>query len=196
MIFAGSRRVAIALACWMLLTPLAFAGEIEFQIPEPPGLWTGALHGETPPTLSGAAVIDAIALEKLLPKKPLLVDVRPREFRPKGLPASKAWMPSSRSIPGAVWFPDAGRGDLPKPLVQSLLDRINELTNDDKSAPIVTFCQPQCWGSWNMGKRLVQAGYTSVYWFPEGVSGWQEHGDTSPVSPEPKWMREAFPSEQ
>ena len=26
----------------------------------------------------------------------------------------------------------------------------------DKTAPVVTFCQPKCWASWNVGKRLVQ----------------------------------------
>lgn len=190
---ARSIRLGIVLTCCMVLAPLGLAGEIELYIPEPPGLWTGAMQGETPPTLTGAQVIDVAALERLLPEKPLLVDVRPSEPRPKGLPASKVWMPSSRSVPGAVWFPDAGRSDLPEALVQRLLDRITTLTNRDKSAPIVAFCQPQCWGSWNMGKRLVQAGYTSVYWFPEGVSGWQEHHDTSPVSPDPEWVREAFP---
>lgn len=190
---ARSIRLGIVLACCFLMAPLGLAGEIELHIPEPAGLWTGAMQGETPPTLTGAQVVDVAALEKLLPEKPLLVDVRPSERRPKGLPASKIWMPSSRSVPGAVWFPDAGRSDLPEALVQRLLDRITDLTNGDKSAPIVAFCQPQCWGSWNMGKRLVQAGYTSVYWFPEGVSGWQEHHDTSPVSPDPDWVREAFP---
>ena len=32
----------------------------------------------------------------------------------------------------------------------------------DKAKAVVTFCRPDCWGSWNAGKRLVRAGYTAV----------------------------------
>ena len=36
----------------------------------------------------------------------------------------------------------------------------------DKDKPIVTFCHPERWGSWNTAKRLTQLGYTHVYWYP------------------------------
>jgi PQQ-dependent catabolism-associated CXXCW motif protein len=92
-----------------------------------------------------------------------------------------------RSIPGAVWFPGAGGADLPADRAAALLARIAELTGGDKAAPVVSFCQPSCWGSWNVGKRLVLAGYTAVYWLPAGVAGWQEQHDTAIVAPEPGW---------
>jgi rhodanese-related sulfurtransferase len=30
--------------------------------------------------------------------------------------------------------------------------------------------------SWNAAKRAVEYGYTSVYWFPDGMKGWTEAG--------------------
>ena len=30
--------------------------------------------------------------------------------------------------------------------------------------------------SWNAAKRLAALGYTAVYWYPEGTTGWEEAG--------------------
>ena len=62
-----------------------------------------------------------------------------------------------------------------------------ELTGGDRSAPVVVFCKPDCWASWNAGKRLVRAGYTNVAWFPDGVDAWQELHPTAPVEAMPGW---------
>src|SRR5690606_23137951 len=83
MTVAGSFRAGIVMACWMLLTTPGSAGELDLHVPEPAGLWSGPMGGETPPTLQGAQVVDVPALERLLPEKPLLIDVRPPELRPK-----------------------------------------------------------------------------------------------------------------
>jgi PQQ-dependent catabolism-associated CXXCW motif protein len=65
--------------------------------------------------------------------------------------------------------------------------RIEELTNGDKSKAVVTFCHPECWGSWNAAKRLVLKGYTQVHWFPDGIEGWQDTHETAAVEPDPAW---------
>ncbi|HEX2528788.1 MAG TPA: rhodanese-like domain-containing protein [Geminicoccus sp.] len=157
------------------------------HVAEPAGLWTGVMVSETPRTLAGAEVIDVPALERLLAQKPLLIDVGPADRKPDNLSADVVWKPIHRSIPGTVWFPGAGPGDLPAAKAEALLRRVDELTNGNRSMPVVTFCQPRCWGSWNVGKRLVQAGYTSVHWLPAGVSGWQEANETVVVDPQPGW---------
>jgi PQQ-dependent catabolism-associated CXXCW motif protein len=171
---------------------LAVAGAMAHaaDVAEPPGLWTGEMVSDTPATLQGAQVVDVAALDRLLaaPRKPLLVDVGPAEQRPEGLPANTLWRPSHRSLPGAVWFPGGGRADLPEARVQTLLQRVATLTGGDQAAPIVTFCKPRCWGSWNVGKRLVQAGYTAVHWFPAGVHGWQEQHETTGIEADPTWV--------
>lgn len=155
--------------------------------PEPDRIWTGPMIGDTPATLKGARVVDVKGLERLMPAKPLLVDSGPADRKPDNLPTGTLWKPTHRSIPGAVWFPGAGRGILEPAKVEALLSRIDELSGGDRSKPIVTFCQPRCWGSWNVGKRLIEQGYTAVHWFPGGTNGWQEKHETAHVEPQPGW---------
>lgn len=155
---------------------------------EPPGLWTGPMVSATPATLQGASVIDAPALARLMSHPPvLLIDVGPADHKPDPLPPGTVWRPNHRSIPGAHWFPGAGRGDLTEAQAQAWLQRIDQLAGGNRALPIVTFCKPSCWGSWNAGKRLVAAGYTAVHWFPAGVHGWQEHHDTTALEPDATW---------
>jgi len=74
------------------------------------------------------------------------------------------------------------------PAFQSKFDeRLAGLTGGDKQKPIVVFCHPKCWGSWNAAKRLVMLGYARVYWFREGVEGWQEKFEAAPVEPDATW---------
>jgi rhodanese-related sulfurtransferase len=30
--------------------------------------------------------------------------------------------------------------------------------------------------SWNLAKRLAALGYTRVYWYPDGTTGWEAAG--------------------
>ncbi len=183
----GARIRWMVAALTLVATLPAMADEAGPRVEEPSGLWTGPLAGDTPATMQGAVVIGVAELDKLMADKPLLIDVGPADRKPDNLPASAIWKPVHRSIPGAIWFPGAGRGDLPQDKVDVLLRRIDELANGNKDTLVVTFCQPRCWGSWNVGKRLVEAGYASVHWLPAGVAGWQEDHPTSIVPPEPGW---------
>src|SRR5690242_10581171 len=78
------------------------------QVPEPGGLWSGPMQGQTPETLSGAEVINVDGLEALMARKLLLLDVGSADRRPEVLPEGWLWLPVHRSIPGAVWMPGAG----------------------------------------------------------------------------------------
>lgn len=161
---------------------------------EPAGLWAGPMLGDTPATLEGATVIDVDGLDQLLAtQRPLLIDVGPADHKPDGLPPGTVWKPSHRSLPDAVWMPGAGRADLPTAQIAALLARVGELTHGRRDAPIVVFCKPRCWGSWNAAKRLVGAGYTAVHWFPAGVHGWQERHDTVALQPEAGWRKDSPP---
>jgi PQQ-dependent catabolism-associated CXXCW motif protein len=173
----------------MFLAALANAGP-GADVPEPPGLWIGAMHGQTPNVLSGAVVVDLAGVAALLAEKPLLLDVGPAARKPENFPNDRPWLPIHRSIPNAVWMPGAGSAPLDAGREQLFYRRIEELTYGDKAKPIVVFCRPQCWGGWNAGKRLVSKGYTGVRWFPAGTDGWQEQRDTAAVEPDTEWIAE------
>lgn len=80
------------------------------------------------------------------------------------------------TIPGAHWFPEAGRGVQP-PGVGAWFDRsVQRLTQGTRARRIVIFCLADCWMSWNAALRLHRAGYTRLYWFAEGIDGWKEAG--------------------
>ena len=38
------------------------------------------------------------------------------------------------------------------------------------------YCHPQCWASWNAAKRAISYGYRKVYWYPDGIEGWEKAG--------------------
>jgi PQQ-dependent catabolism-associated CXXCW motif protein len=156
-------------------------------VPEPDGVWTGPMLSATPETLKGATVLDISALDALMAKGPLILDVGPVDQKPADFPKDALWLPIHRSIPGAVWMPGAGLAPLDPGREEAFYARMEELTKGDKATPIVAFCHPDCWGSWNAAKRLVLRGYTQVHWFPEGIEGWQSVHETAEVKPDPVW---------
>ena len=180
------RTGAVVLLALVFLVAPGRAGS-SADVPEPAGIWSGPMRGPTPKTLKGAVVLDIAALEAVLASKPLLVDVALGDKKPADFPKDLPWLPIHRSIPGALWLPGAGAAALAPAREAMLYRRVAELTNGDKSKPIVTFCHPECWGSWNTAKRLVLAGYTQVHWFPDGIEGWQNTHDTAAVKPDPAW---------
>lgn len=166
------------------------------NVAEPTGLWTGPMRGYTPTTLAGAKVIDAGELAKLAASEnPLLLDFGPADRKPPSMAPDAPWMPAHRSIPGAIWMPGAGLGSADPAFARAFAVRVAALAGGDLSRPVVTFCHPECWGSWNAGKRLVALGYRRVYWFPEGVEGWQAERDVATVKADPVWAL-AAPADQ
>lgn len=80
------------------------------------------------------------------------------------------------TIPGAYWFPDAGRGVQPPGIGAWFDTGVRRLTKGRLNQPIVIFCLADCWMSWNAALRLHRAGYTKINWLSEGVDGWKEAG--------------------
>lgn len=182
-----ARRLALLLFALFVSFSAAAAAEDGLAPPEPEGVWAGPMFGDTPSTLRGATVIDLEGLEKVIAEKPLLIDSGPADRKPDRLPAGTLWRPSHRTIPGAHWFPGSGRGDLEPERAAAFLTEVERLAGGDKARTIVTFCQPKCWGSWNVGKRLVEAGFLNVRWFPGGTNAWQETHETLAAEPEAGW---------
>ncbi len=91
-----------------------------------------------------------------------------------------------RSLPGATWLPETGRGVLRPDMRSYLAENVDRLTQGDRNRPIVVFCIADCWMSWNAAQHIAKTGYTSVHWFRLGTDGWRDAGHKLvPVLPVP-----------
>jgi PQQ-dependent catabolism-associated CXXCW motif protein len=84
-------------------------------------------------------------------------------------------------------MPGAGDGALDPARERLLAARVETLTAGARNKPVVAFCHRDCWASWNAAKRLVRSGYSRVYWFPDGVEGWQDAYEAAVVQQDPAW---------
>ncbi len=165
-----------------LLTALLAAGPAlaagAADVPEPAGYHGEPYKGPVPATLVGAEVIDAARAHALWESKAAaFVDVLPHAPRPEGLPEGTIWHEKPHdTIPGATWLPDTGYQALAPETETYLIDGLKAVSGGDADAPLVFFCKPDCWMSWNAAKRAVEHGYSQVMWFPGGVGGWTDAG--------------------
>ena len=184
-----SRTLSLILA---LVSSLSDA-RAQALAPEPAVLWPGPMQGATPQTLKGASVIDAPTLAALIARQaPVLIDVANLQHRPEGRVPGLNWFPVHRSIPGATWMPGAGSGKDAPGFADAFAARIETATGSDKDRPIVTFCHPRRWGSWNAAKRLTALGYRHVYWYPGGGEGWGAQGNMKAITEDPRWKAGGF----
>ncbi len=156
--------------------------------PEPEGFRLDNYHAPTPATLKGATVIDTEQAYEIWSKKEAaFVDALTRPPRPADLPREVVWRPSPRhDIPGSIWLPGTGLGDL-TPEMQSYLEvGVARATGENKDHPVVFYCRTNCWASWNAAKRALALGYKKVLWYPGGADAWEKAGHPlEERSPEP-----------
>lgn len=142
--------------------------------PEPDHYRTDDYRAPTPASLAGARVVDTSTAEALWRAHTVFVDVMPRPPRPANLPAGTLWRdPPRRNIPGSVWLPNTGYGELAAPTESYLRRGVAHATGGDRAKPLVVYCQRDCWMSWNAARRLIAWGYTQVLWYPDGTDGWE-----------------------
>ena len=183
----AGRRHAFAVALWAGCLPGAFATDEGCVAKEPSGYRMSDFRAPVPCTLAGATVVSTEGLRLQIERDaPLLVDVLPSPRRPEGLAERTPWLPPTRrSIPGTVWLPNTGFGDLPLEEERYLRANLERLTGGDRSRSIVFYCLAECWMSWNAARRAVAWGYDSVLWYPDGTDGWEAAGlplaESSPV---------------
>ena len=142
--------------------------------PEPEGYRREAYRAPVPATLKGATVIDtAKAFDLWRSKAVVFIDALPHAPKPEGLPKDAVWREKPRfDIPGSVWLPDTGFGDISEATQRYLETGLARASGDDKKKQLVFYCLADCWMSWNAAKRALTLGYTNVFWYPEGTDGW------------------------
>lgn len=147
-------------------------------VPEPDNYRMDDYRAPTPATLRHATVLqtaEARALWKA--DAAIFVDVMPRPPKPANLPAGTLWRdPPHDTVPKAIWLVNTGFGALDPDAEAYFRHGLSTATGNDRSKPLVFFCQRNCWMSWNAAKRALAYGYANVSWFPDGTDGWAEAG--------------------
>jgi PQQ-dependent catabolism-associated CXXCW motif protein len=145
---------------------------------EPEAYRNDNYRAPTPASLRGARTIstaEAAAIWRT--GTAVFVDVMPHVPRPANLPAGTLWRDKPRlNIPGSVWLPDTGYGELAAVMENYLRAGLERVSGGDRAKLLVIYCQRDCWMSWNAAKRAVAWGYNGVIWYPEGTDGWQDAG--------------------
>lgn len=166
--------------------PLALAATLLAQsaaaqsaaVPEPPAYRTDDYRAPVPASVAGGHAIATDEAQRLWrDKQAVFVDVLPAPRRPKGLRPDALWKPlPRRDIPGSLWLPDVGRGALSEALDAYFRAGLERATGGDKAAPVVLYCLADCWMSWNATRRAASYGYTRLYWYRDGTTGWEAAG--------------------
>ncbi len=177
-------------------------GRLE-TVPEPAGYRLADYRAPVPASLAGARVVTTAELQALIgppavgasvAAAPLLIDVLPAPRPPANRPAGSIWRPKPRDdIPGSVWLPNVGYGELSAEFETWFRDNLARLTEGDRSRQMIFYCQANCWMSWNAAKRALAYGYANVVWYPPGTDGWQAAG-LPLVAAEPVPMPDFLPS--
>jgi PQQ-dependent catabolism-associated CXXCW motif protein len=157
----------------MLLAGATTRGE---DVTEPESYRTGAYRAPTPASLKGARVITTLQAEALWKGgEAVFVDVMPHAPRPANLPAGTIWRETPRvNIPGSIWLPDTGYGELASVTEDYLRRNLARATDGVRAKLLVIYCLRDCWMSWNAAKRALAMGYTNVAWYPDGTDGWAD----------------------
>ena len=165
---------------WLVLALCLFSfvsARADEAPPEPPDYRVLDYRTPTPLTLKGARVVTPAEAHELWLAHAAFVDVLPQAPKPPNLPATTVWRDKPRfDIPGSIWLPDTGYGQLPTMTEDYFETGLEKITGGDKTKPVVIYCLASCWMSWNAAKRALSWGYTGTIWFPDGTDGWAEAG--------------------
>jgi len=134
-------------------------------------------RGIVPGPPPGVARIAAGEVARLVDAhRATLVDVVPAEGGVRSPNGTWRLAREERGIPGAAWFPEAGRGRADPAIERWFLAGVARLRARHPERTIVVFCLADCWMSWNAALKLKRAGHVDVRWFAEGADGWRDLG--------------------
>ena len=146
-------------------------------VPVPDGYRQDDYRAAVPDTVPGAAVLHLPAMREVVARgEAVLIDVLPAPRRPEAMRPGQPWLPlPHQTLPGALWWPEVGRGALPAAFEARFEQHLREVTSGDAQRMVVFFCLNDCWMSWNAARRAAALGVRAG-WFPEGVDGWTAAG--------------------
>lgn len=171
-------RARAALAFLLAALFAALPARADQKPAEPAGYRLSDYRAPTPATLQGARVLSTDqAYDLWRGRTAVFIDALPAVPRPQGFAPDAVWRDKPRhDIPGSVWLPDTGYGEL-APVMESYFETgLRKATGGDMGKPLVFYCLRDCWMSWNAAKRALAIGYRNVSWYPEGTDGWSEAG--------------------
>ena len=165
------RPAAVLILAIFALAPGVHAQEL---VLEPEGYRNEDYRAPVPDTLAGARVLGTAEAEAIWRARTgVFIDVLPRAPKPSNLPSGTIWRDRPRqNIPGSIWLPDTGYGQLAEAMENYLRRGVERASNGNRGALIVVYCQANCWMSWNAAKRILTYGYSNVAWYPDGTDGW------------------------
>lgn len=176
----AARRSKLAAAgilslCGFLPSPTLVAEAASTPLFSDDGYRLADFRTPVPQSVPDGTTIDTAQARRLFDAgKALFIDVLPAPERPDGLAPGALWLPLPRyNIPGSVWLPNVGYGRLSGRLEAYFKGNLRRLSDGDRSKPMVIYCLADCWMSWNAARRAAGYGYTQVYWYPDGTSGWK-----------------------
>lgn len=182
-----ARRAASPPAAWRLLAlaalGIALTGQTLPAPHSPPfdaeGYRSSAYRAPVDRDPAPARAITVAEVRALQPGAALLVDVLPAEgARRDGRTGAWALAMPHQTIPGALWYAEAGRSPPDPVMWNALVARVARFRRSHATAPVVLFCRADCWMSWNAARRLARAGVGNVRWLADGIEGWNEAGGT------------------
>jgi PQQ-dependent catabolism-associated CXXCW motif protein len=170
-----------------LLMSVSFDARSQDRFPEPTGYRLNDYRAPTPATLAGAQVLTTVEAKRYWMNGAVFVDVLAHSPRPAKLPDETIWREKTRrNIPGSVWLPNTGYGELAAETENYFRFGLERITQSDSARFLVFYCLRDCWMSWNAAKRALALGYKNVAWYPEGTDGWEVAGlPLQKAKPEP-----------
>jgi PQQ-dependent catabolism-associated CXXCW motif protein len=179
----------IKAAASIALVMMALAVEVRAEtVPEPEGYRLQDYRAPVPATVQGARTITTEEAEQIWRGgSAAFVDVLPRPPRPK-LPEGTLWRDKPRAdIPGSIWLPDTGYGELAPGVADYFAKGLEKAAHGDRARLLVLYCLADCWMSWNAAKRARSLGYSNIAWYREGTDGWLAAGlPLQDAAPEPR----------
>ena len=138
------------------------------------GYRTALYRSPTPHQVEGAQVIDTATLQGLLGQQPMpvLVDV----YRRQWLQGRFIEDQPHANLPGSLWLANTGDGELSPQWQAYFSHYLAQASQGDKAWPLVFYCRSDCWLGWNASKRAHHLGYSNLYWYRDGIDGWQQAG--------------------